>query len=555
MNEVNTPGEQSFRATRMTRRVKQLSDLGDLTKIGQGGQGVVYRAPRVKTNFSASLVYKQYRLGDRAPVDFEALTAMPALVEKSLSYAEGERLISLAAWPCEIVEDEGAPTGFLMPEIPDRFFTSLTTIKGTSRNRAEFQHLLNDKAVLAARGIKIDDVQRYRLLREVASSLSFLHSHGVTVGDISPNNLLFSLDSGESVYFIDCDSMCINGVSALPQVETPGWEAPRGEDLATIYSDAYKLGLLALRLLAGDQGATRPDDLPPTTPSMMRRIIADTLRTEPHQRPLAEVWTYQLGYAIEEAQHRLASEPVEPQPIPASNVLPPPPPPKLPTEAAISTAVTPPPTAQSPASGADTSMDKRFGWATLAAIVAVFGVIIAIVSGRSDSGSTASETSTAASASSKADDSIASSSNTLTAPTEGPTSLAPQPTSATQSAEQPHWDGSWLRNYWEDPQDCNANVGGLDYWVVQSGDNGDMYALKRGCFPRSWSDQITKHCQSLTLPQGKCAVWDTDRIMSSFGKHGDLAIIAITQACLDRAGLTEFHEGPLHPDCVVSPRG
>jgi eukaryotic-like serine/threonine-protein kinase len=52
---------------------------------------------------------------------------------------------------------------------------------------------LNHPSVLAARGINIDDAQRYSLLREVASGLAFLHIHGVCIGDISPKNLLFSL--------------------------------------------------------------------------------------------------------------------------------------------------------------------------------------------------------------------------------------------------------------------------------------------------------------------------------------------------------------------------
>ena len=77
---------------------------------------------------------------------------------------------------------------------------------------------MNHPSVLAARGITLDDVQRFTLLREVASGLAFLHKHSVCVGDISPKNLLFSLTPHEAVYFIDCDAMSINGVSALPQV-------------------------------------------------------------------------------------------------------------------------------------------------------------------------------------------------------------------------------------------------------------------------------------------------------------------------------------------------
>ncbi|MGH3847750.1 MAG: hypothetical protein ACRDS0_40995, partial [Pseudonocardiaceae bacterium] len=235
-----------------------------------------------------------------------------------------------------------------MPAIPEEFFIDLTTVKGVSRATAEFQHLLNHSSVLAARGIDIDDVQRYSLLREVASALAFMHKHGVCVGDISPKNLLFSLTPQEAIYFIDCDAMRINAVSALPQVETPGWDAPAGEELATIYTDTYKLGLLALRLVAGDHDTKNPQHLPATTPELLRQIITDTLTNQPHQRPLPEAWTYVLGHAIEYAQHQqktasAAATPVsiapDPPPIPVVHSrpeaptphsrppLPPPPPP------------------------------------------------------------------------------------------------------------------------------------------------------------------------------------------------------------------------------------
>jgi serine/threonine protein kinase len=205
----------------LTAQVIQREKLGVLTKIGQGGQGVVYRAPNVKTKFAASMVYKEYKTQTLADIDFGALAAMPALVEDSLSYAEAERLISLAAWPCALVEDAGASTGFVMPAIPDEFFIPLTTVKGVSTVIAEFAHLLNHPSVLAARGIDVEDAQRYSLLREVASGLAFLHKYGVCVGDISPKNLLFALSPHPGAYSIDCDAMRINGVSVLRQVETP----------------------------------------------------------------------------------------------------------------------------------------------------------------------------------------------------------------------------------------------------------------------------------------------------------------------------------------------
>ncbi len=303
----------------MTAQVIQRDKLGVLTKIGQGGQGVVYGAPNVTTKFAASMVYKEYKTQTLTEIDFTALAAMPALVEESLSYAQAERLISIAAWPCALVEDGGRPTGFVMPAIPDEFFIPLKTVKGVSTTTAEFQHLLNHPSVLAARDIEIDDAQRYTLLREVASGLSFMHKHGVCIGDISPKNLLFSLAPHEAVYFIDCDAVRIDGVSALPQVQTPGWDTPAGEELATIYSDTYKLGLLALRLLAGDQDTKNPQHIPSTTPALVRQIITDTLTNETAKRPLPEAWTYVLGHAIEQVQHQKLT----PAPVPATPTRPP----------------------------------------------------------------------------------------------------------------------------------------------------------------------------------------------------------------------------------------
>ena len=305
----------------MTAQVIPRDKLGVLSKIGQGGQGVVYRAPNVKTKFAASMVYKEYKPQARTDIDFTALAAMPALVEESLTYSQAERLISIAAWPCAIIEDAGTPTGFVMPAIPEEFFIPLTTAKGVSPTTAEFQHLFNHPSVLAARGITLDDAQRYlvaarnRLRPVVPAQTRCLR------GRYLPKNLLFSVAPHEAIYFIDCDAMRINTVSALPQVETPGWNAPAGEELATIYTDTYKLGLLALRLLTGDHDTTNPQHLPATTPAQLRQIITDTLTNDPQKRPLPEAWTNVLGNAIEQAQHRRKT--AAPAPVSAAPDSPP----------------------------------------------------------------------------------------------------------------------------------------------------------------------------------------------------------------------------------------
>ena len=293
----------------MKGQVLQLEQLGSLTRIARGGQGVVYRTQKGRTKFAASIVYKEYKAATAANVDFQALSAMSALVEEQLSRSDAERLLSLAAWPCAIVEVNSTATGFVMPSIPESFFIPIETVKGTEEAPAEFQHLLNDPDFLAARGIALDNRQRLRLISEVAAALAFLHHNGICVGDISPKNLLFSLHPRPAVYFVDCDTMRINGTSALPQVETPGWEVPAGEELATAHSDTYKLGLLALRLLVGDQDVVDPERLPPTTPNPLRRIITDTLTNQPATRPISQAWDYILKSAIEESNSDEVSDP------------------------------------------------------------------------------------------------------------------------------------------------------------------------------------------------------------------------------------------------------
>jgi hypothetical protein len=143
--------------------------------------------------------------------------------------------------------------------------------------------------------------------------------------------------------------------------------------------------------------------------------------------------------------------------------------------------------------------------------------------------------------------------------TSGPSTTTTEPsttttttTTTTTAAAQPHWDGPWLRNYEEDEQDCNH--GGLNYWVVQPGGEAGMYVLKKGCFPKDRVDQLNTHCQSSRLPAGKCAIWDEDGIMSVNNKRGDLLVVRLAQTCLDRAKLGDFHEGPLHKECMVAPK-
>ncbi|MDQ1248004.1 MAG: hypothetical protein QG597_2376, partial [Actinomycetota bacterium] len=332
----------------MARRVA-VEQIGPLTKLGGGGQGVVYRAPSVSTIFAKSMVFKEYKTATLASLDVAALEAMPSFLE-SLPYIEGAELIGRAAWPCALVERGSRVVGFLMPAIPDDFYTELWTAKGPSRVMAEFQHLLNEPQVLSMRFpyTVIADRHRYELLQKTASALSFFHQQGLCVGDISPKNMLFCLQPA-AVYFVDCDAMRLKGVSLAAQVETPGWEALNGEEKATVYSDRFKLGLLALRVLAQRQDGKDPALLPPDTPAALRQIITDTLSSAPDQRPTLPEWIAVLNSAI-------AASPKSPPPaadrktqIPTSVPTPTSPTPPLRPATAPSVTATPPSLPATPA--------------------------------------------------------------------------------------------------------------------------------------------------------------------------------------------------------------
>lgn len=392
----------------------QLSNMGTLQKIGQGGQGIVYKAPNVKTVFARRMVFKEYKPAALASLDVDALKAIPDFLE-SLPYRDGAKLIDISAWPCRVVENGNRVIGFVMPAIPDDFFTDFTTARGQSRVIAEFQHLLNAPHVLAMRfgGNIITERQKYELLRKVASSLDFLHERGVCVGDMSPKNMLFSLQGPPSVYFVDCDAMRVKGISPTQQLETPGWEVPKGEERATVFSDRYKLGLLAMRMILGEQDAKDPSRLPPSVPDILREVIAETLSRPADKRPTLSDWDLALDKARRSAPAAVpnksgptSASPTGPVPTPRpappagpSTAPQPRPQPQPVTQTAHLPTVYPPapnPPAPYPVSApAPAASSSKAAWLLVPAALVLLVVLIAAVSnsGPSDTGATGSSTS------------------------------------------------------------------------------------------------------------------------------------------------------------------
>jgi serine/threonine protein kinase len=222
--------------------------LGKLTQIGRGGQG------RVFAIHGSNMAYKEYSAAALPDVNVDALEAAVALTA-GLHPRVARQLYTRTTWPVATVERRGRVVGFLMRAVPEAFRVQLALPTGPTRRLAGVQYLLNGEDYLAERGLWFTDRMRWELLRDTASTLDMLHRLGIAVGDLSPNNLLFSLTSRPRCLFIDCDGMRLNGRSILPQSETPDWDvgALDGEELATPATDTYKFALLAIRLFAGDQ--------------------------------------------------------------------------------------------------------------------------------------------------------------------------------------------------------------------------------------------------------------------------------------------------------------
>ena len=449
----------------------ELKSIGILDKIGQGGQGVVYRAPNVKTVFSPTMVFKEYKPDALASLDVDALMAMPEFLE-SLPFRDGAKLIEIASWPCRIVKDNGRVKGFVMPGIPDDFSTDFWTAKGSSRVAAEIQHLLNPPQVLADRFREnaISERQKYALLRKAASSLGFLHERGVCVGDISPKNLLFSLNGAPAVYFIDCDAMRVKGVSLTHQLETPGWEVPKGEERATVYSDRYKLGLLALRLILGDQDARDPSRLPSSVNSLFRKVVTDTLNRSADMRPTLSEW----DLALDKARLAAPSGPTT-RPIPTPPKAPPQPP--VLTRGPLNPAPPPaypqpyypgPPVPPAPPSTSRRSSSKA-GWLLLFMILGLAALSLAVLSNLTSSTSentTASTTSRPPSSRTAVPSVGQTSARATTSPRESTRSNAPDPERFASSfgakgidPRGETCDGGWI---------LNDSFGRSGWWATRS---------------------------------------------------------------------------------------
>ncbi len=281
-----------------------LEAFGELAPISRlGGQGRVHRPARTPPALGPGpLVVKLYR---RAPplAAAQVLSEMVAW-RRSLEYQQRLRLEHLAAWPLAVVSAAGEPVGIAMRDVSQRFAVPFVMPSGRREHvLLALEHLLGADGYLQMRGLGVwlDTAMRALVAERISIALAFLHRHAIVASDLAPSNLLISFGArGPAACFIDCDSMVFRGRQALTSVETGDWNMPAGygEPAATRGADAYKLGLVVLRLFARCHDARALQPHSEHVPAPLRPLLARALAADARNRPPAGEWQRALRQLV-----------------------------------------------------------------------------------------------------------------------------------------------------------------------------------------------------------------------------------------------------------------
>ncbi len=289
-------------------------EIGSLqlgAELGSGGQGRVVAVENYLIDGRWPAALKTYSGGvNLNAAGLEKIVAFPDGLHRN----DRDWLLGVSSWPWAVATENGAVRGFLMRVVPDVYrFNFMTVTKGSKAMLSTVEFLLNPDDYVSRSGISISERDRLNLLGALAESMSRLHALGVVIGDVSPKNLLFNLNSYAGCYLIDCDAIVLRGDSALEQVDTPEWEVPPGEARGTEASDSYKFGLLAIRLFGRDQSARDTSAVSALSPEL-GRLASLSQDPNPLGRPAPGSWVPAIQSAASSASSAPATQTFAGQP-------------------------------------------------------------------------------------------------------------------------------------------------------------------------------------------------------------------------------------------------
>jgi hypothetical protein len=270
-----------------------VEDLGELVPVSRaGGQGRVYRPQFAPASLAdGPVAVKLYRRAPPAGAG-AVLTDMVAW-GRTLAPDERAGLHAVTAWPLSVVHAGPRAAGIIMRDVSGRFAVPFVMPSGRrERVLLTLEHLLGADGYLQLRGlgVRLGTTRRAQVAERVCAGLAFLHRHGIAASDIAPNNLLVAFGGATEVCFIDCDSMVFHGRGALLSVQTGDWDIPFAERPDTRAADAYKLGLVILRLFARSHDARAPAPHLRCVPVELRDLLYRSLAEAGVNRPTAGEW-------------------------------------------------------------------------------------------------------------------------------------------------------------------------------------------------------------------------------------------------------------------------
>jgi hypothetical protein len=305
------------------RRAIVVGEFGELEPISRfGGQGRVYRPAVVPAGLGdGPVVVKIYRRA-APPGAGRVLTEMVAWAHL-LEADQRAALHRVTAWPLAIVRAGEIAAGIAMHDVRGRFSAPFVMPSGRrERVLLTLEHLLGTDAYLQMRGlgVRLDTFTRAEVAERICDALAFLHRHAIVASDIAPNNLLVAFGAGDEpeVCFIDCDSMVFLGRQALASVQTADWDIPTAFDESpnTRAADAYKLGLVVLRLFARSHDARVVGPHAQHVPLELHGLLSRALAPDAMNRPPAGEWQRALRGLL--ADGRLSER--YPGPVPAARI-------------------------------------------------------------------------------------------------------------------------------------------------------------------------------------------------------------------------------------------
>lgn len=232
---------------------KEYKDIyGDIftvdKELGRGGQGVVYRvkdndcAVKVRINSNGEEI--KIKNGDKLP------DPLYAKIQNILRLPI--RDINEIALPAQILKEY---SGYIMPLLSEmQEIKNLLELKKDKEIPEWLSNINNSEA--AALFTNYFDTgslkRRIELLMKVAAVLMQLHNRGLVYGDISLNNIFYSVDDKVYVCFIDADNIIFNdkvgGAVYTPKYGAPELVLHKGSN--SILSDCFSFAVAAFHILS-----------------------------------------------------------------------------------------------------------------------------------------------------------------------------------------------------------------------------------------------------------------------------------------------------------------